>query len=55
MLISILYQLLLVIGDPILLGRFKMSDEVLDHSVMIAIFVGHDKYVDLILYDIHEF
>ena len=54
MLIAVLYQLLLLIGVPILLGAFKMGDEVLDHSVMVAIFVGHGKYVDFILYDSHE-
>ena len=40
-LIAVLYQLLLVIGDPILLVRFKMSDEVLGQSVLGTIFVGH--------------
>ena len=30
MLIDVFYQILLFIGDPILLGRFKFGDEVLD-------------------------
>ena len=30
MLIAVLYQLLLVIREPILLGGFKIGDEVLD-------------------------
>ena len=41
MLISVFYQLLLVIGDPILLVRFKMGDEVIDHLVLGVIFVEH--------------
>ena len=40
MLISILYQLLLIIGDPNLLGGFKLGDEFLDMSGLGAIFLG---------------
>ena len=53
-LISIFYQLLLVIGDPILLGGFKMGDEVLDQYGLRSIFVGHGVDGDLILDDSHE-
>ena len=53
-LIAVLYQLLLVIGDPILLVRFKMSDEFLGQSVLGTIFVGHGVDGNLILDDIHE-
>ena len=54
MLIDVLYQLLMVIGDPILLGGFKMDDEVFDQSVLGAIFLGHGADVDFILQKIHE-
>ena len=54
MVISVLYQIFLVIGDPILLGRFKMDDEVFDQSVLGAIFLGHGADVDFILQKIHE-
>ena len=40
MLIDVLYQLLMVIGDPILLGGFKMGDEILDKSLLGSILVG---------------
>ena len=49
MLISVFYQLLLVIGDPILLGVLKMDDEVLDQSGLGAIFIGHSADGDFIL------
>ena len=55
MLISVFYQLLLVIGDPILLSGFKMGDEVLDQLVLGAIFIGNGTDGDFILYDSHEF
>ena len=54
MLISVFYQLLLVIVDPILLGGLKMGDDVLDHLVLEAIFVGHCEYGDFLLDDIHR-
>ena len=53
MLVSVLYQLLLVIVDRILLGRFKLGDEVLDQSGMGAIFLGHGADGDFILDDSH--
>ena len=55
MLIAVFYQLLLVIGYPILLGGFKLGDEVLDQSGLGAIFLGHGADGDLILDNIHEF
>ena len=54
MLISVFYQILLFIGDPILLGGFKLGGEVLDMSVLGDIFIGHGKYGNFILDDIHE-
>ena len=54
MLIAVLYQILLVFGYTILLGGFKMGDEVLDQSGLGAIFVGHDADGDFILDDSHE-
>ena len=53
-LISVFYQLLLVIGDPILLGVLKMDDEVLDQSGLGAIFIGHGADGDFILDYSHE-
>ena len=55
MLISFFYQFLLVIGDPILLGGFKLGDEVLDLSGLGSIFIGHGAHGDFILDDSHEF
>ena len=55
MLIAVFHQLLLVIGDPILLGVFKMGDEVLDNSILRDIFFGHVEYGDLILDGSHVF
>ena len=54
MLVSVFYQLLLFIGDPILLGVFKLGDEFLDLSGLGAIFFGHFADSDLILDDRHE-
>ena len=53
-LITIFYQLLLVIGDPILLGGFKMGDEVLYQSGLGDVFAGHGAGGDLVLDDSHE-
>ena len=54
-LISVFYQLLLLIGDPIWLGWFKLGDEVLDLLVLGAIFIGDyaDRY--FILDENHEY
>ena len=41
-LIAIFYQLLLVIGGPILLGGLKIGDEVLDKLGLGDLFVGKD-------------
>ena len=49
MLVSVFYQLLVVIVDPIFLGGFKMGDEFLDQSGLGAIFVGHGMDEDFIL------
>ena len=39
MLIAIFYQLLMFIGDPIVLVRFKLGDEVLDILGLGAIYI----------------
>ena len=54
-LIAVSYQIILVIGDPILLGGFKLGDEVLDKSGLGDIFLGHGAYGYFILYGRHEF
>ena len=54
MLIDVFYQILVVIGYPILLGGFKMGDKVLDQSGLGAIFFGHGVDGDFILDHIHE-
>ena len=54
-LIAVFYQILLVIGDPILLDGFKMGDEVLDQSGLQAIFVGNGVDGYFILDDRHEY
>ena len=54
MLIYVFYQILMVIGDPILFGGFKMSDEVLDQSGLGSIFVGNGEDRDFILNYRHE-
>ena len=54
MLVSVFYQLLLFIGDPIFLGVFKLGYEFLDLSVLGAIFFGHCADSYLILDDRHE-
>ena len=53
-LIAVFYQILLVIGDPILLDGFKMGDEVLDQSGLQAIFVGNGVDGYFILDDRHD-
>ena len=54
MLITVFYHILLVIGDPILLGGIKMSDEVLDQSGLGAIFFSHSADGYFILDEIYE-
>ena len=44
----------MVIGDPILLGRFKMGDGVLYQLGLGSISVGHGVDGDFILDDSHE-
>ena len=53
-LIYVFYQLLMFIVDPILLGVFKLGDDILDLSGMGAIFIGHGTDGDFILDDSHE-
>ena len=48
-LISIFYQIILFIGDPIWLGGFKLGDEVLDLSVLGTIFIGHGADGEFVL------
>ena len=52
-LIAVQYHILLVIGDHILLGGFKLGDEVLDQSGLGAIFIGNGADGDFILDDSH--
>ena len=49
MLISVFCQILLVIGDTILLGGFKIGDEFLDKLGLESIFFGHGADGDFIL------
>ena len=53
MLFPVFCHLLLVIGDHILLGGFKLGDEVLDQSGLGAIFIGNGADGDFILDDSH--
>ena len=55
MLITFFYQLLLFIGDPILLGGFKLGDEVLDMPGLGSIYIEYGVDGDFILDDSHEF
>ena len=54
MLIADFYQIILVIGYPILLGIFKLGDEVLDQLRLGAIFIGNGVDGGFILYEINE-
>ena len=54
MLVDFSCQLILFIGDAIMLGTFKLGDEVLDMLVLGDKFVGHGAYGDFVLYDSHE-
>ena len=51
---SVLYKLLLFLGDSILLGRFKLGNEIIDMSGVVANFSRYrsDRY--FILDDCHE-
>ena len=53
MLVSFFYQILLVIGDPILLGGSIMGYEVLGQSGLGDIFIGHGADGYFILYESH--
>ena len=54
MTISFFYHILLFIGDPILLGGFKIGYEVLDMSVLGGICFGNSADADFIFYGIYE-
>ena len=54
MLIDVFCQILLVVGDPIWLGGFKMVYEVIDQLVLVSISIGRGVYGDFILDNIHE-
>ena len=54
MLIAVFYQLLLIIGHSILLGRFKLGDEFLGISGEDAKFSGYQYDEEFILGVIHE-
>ena len=53
--IAVFYHLLMVIGDPIWFGGFKMGDEVLDQLGLGGIFLGHGVGGHLVLYGSHGF
>ena len=54
MLIAVFYHIIMFNGNPILLGGFKRGHEVLDMSVMGAIFWGDGADADFILDSGHE-
>ena len=53
-LFSILYQILLVLGDSIMLGKFKLGDEVLDISIVYPVILLCSSDADFFLGDSHE-
>ena len=53
MLIDDFRQLLLFLGDSILLFRFKLEDEVLDMLVVDAKFSGYRAAGEFMLYEVH--
>ena len=55
MLVTVFNQFLLVVGDPILLGGFKMGDKAFDQSGLGAIFLGNGADGDFVLYNRHKF
>ena len=54
LLYSVFYQLTLILGDYILLGRFKLGDEALDISGVYAKFSEFRSDGDFIFYDRRE-
>ena len=54
-LIAILYQIILFIEYPILLGRLKFLYEAIDMSGVDAKYFRSGEYADFILDDVHEF
>ena len=52
--ISVLYNILLIIGDPILLGRLKLGDDVLDLSGVDAKYSGFRVDGEFILNSANE-
>ena len=55
MLISVFCQILLICGDSILLGRFKLGDEFLDIYGVDTKFPGYQYDKEFIFDVIHEF
>ena len=53
MLIAIFYQIILIIGDSVLLGGFKLGDEFLG-VCGVEIFLEYISDEDFIFYDRHE-
>ena len=53
--VAVFYQLLLIIGDSVLLGRFKLGDEPLDISGVDAKISGYQYDEEFILDVIYEF
>ena len=53
-LVAVLYQFFLFIGDPILLGGFKLGDDTLALSGVGAKYFGRGEDADFILDDGHE-
>ena len=54
MLISILYQIIMILGDSIWLGGFKLEDEVFDVYDVDAKYLECRYDEDFIMYDRHE-
>ena len=55
MLIYILYHIIMILVESVLLGGFKLGDEVLDVYGVDAKYLEYRSDKDLILYDRHEF
>ena len=54
MLISIFYLIILILGDSVLLGEFKLGDEVLDVYGVDAKYLKFRSDEDFIFYGRHE-
>ena len=53
--VSIYHQIIMILGEYILLGGFKLGEEVLDFFGVEEKFVEFRSDEDFILYDRHEF